>query len=109
MIYTGFCGPIKRITSEGKRYMLTVIDDYIGYTEIYLMAHKSGAGKHIKNCIEMIEKEFGKAPTTLKSDRENEYVNNELMNLYLKKWDIASEFAIPYSLQQNGKAERWKY
>lgn len=37
IVHTSIRGLMENVTRGGKRYMLTIIDDYSGYTEMYLL------------------------------------------------------------------------
>lgn len=105
IVHSDVCGPMQTTTPGGKRYVLTMIDDYSGYTEVYLLAHKSEVFRHVKEYIEAIKTKFNRKPKTLRSDRGKEYVNNQMSD-YLKEEGIKMELTAPFSPQQNGKAER---
>jgi len=105
IIHSDVCGPMQTITPGGKRYVLTMIDDYSGYTEIFLLAHKSEVFKYVKEYIEAVKTKFNKKPKILRSDRGKEYVNKQMAD-YLKEEGIKIELTAPFSPQQNGKAER---
>ena len=37
ILHTDVCGPIDPVTWDGKRYFLTVLDDYTHYCKVYLL------------------------------------------------------------------------
>jgi len=79
IVHTDVCGPMETVTPGGKRYFLTMIDNYSGYTEIFLMSNKSEVSKHIRTYVETVKNKFNKKPKTLRSDRGREYVNHEVI------------------------------
>jgi len=46
---------METVTPGGKCYFLTMIDDYNGYTEIFLMSNKSEVSKHIRTYVETLK------------------------------------------------------
>jgi len=105
IIHSDVCGPMQTTTPGGKRYVLTMIDDYSSYTQIFLLAHKSEVFKYVKKYIEAVKTKFNKKPKILRSDRGKEYVNKQMID-YLKEEGIKIELTASFSPQQNGKAER---
>ena len=75
--------------------------------KIYLLSYKNEASACIKELIELMKTQYKKKPEKIKSDRAREYVNEELRS-YLKQEEIHIQYTVPYSLQQNGVAERKK-
>lgn len=105
LLHTDVCGPISPPSYGGHRYVMTLIDDYSGYTRVYLMKQKSEAEIKIKQFVAEMGTRFGRKPQVIRSDRGGEYTGNALLNFY-KQQGITPEFTVPYSPQQNGKAER---
>ena len=105
LVHTDICGPMQTATPSGKRYVLTLIDDCSGYTEVRLLAHKSDVNKGIKEYVALVKNKFNKKPKVIRSDRGREYVNAELTN-YLKTEGIQIQLTAPCTPQQNGIAER---
>jgi len=75
IIHSDVCGPMQTIMPGGKRYVLTMVDDYSGYTEIFLLAHKSEVFRHVREYIEAVKTKFNREPKILRSDRGREYAN----------------------------------
>ncbi|KAK2578839.1 hypothetical protein KPH14_012194 [Odynerus spinipes] len=105
LIHSDVCGPMHTTTPGGKRHLLTFIDDYSGYTEVYLLSHKSEVYQKFKEYLAFVKNKYNKKPKVIRSDRGKEYVNHNLIS-YLKDEGIKMELTAPYSPQQNGKAER---
>lgn len=105
LIHTDVCGPMQTESIGKKRYILTLIDDYSKYTEIYFMHNKSDTEVRIKEYIAMVENKFGHKPKVFRSDRGGEYMGNE-MTKFMRECGIKTQYTAPYSPQQNGVAER---
>lgn len=105
LIHTDVCGPMQTVSSGGKRYILTFIDDYSRYTVIYLLKYKSEVFNKYKEYIEMVKNKFSRKPLKFRSDRGGEYTSKEIKN-YLSVEGIKYQFTAPHCPQQNGVAER---
>ena len=53
LIHTDVCGSIQALTPGGKRYVLTLIDDYSRYTYVYFMNKKNGPSSIIKRFVKL--------------------------------------------------------
>lgn len=105
LIHTDVCGPMQTESPAGKRYVMTIIDDYSRFAFVYFLKQKSEAGKYIKDFIKEMKTQHKKVPKCIRSDRGREYVNSDLIN-YLKSQGTKIQYTAPYSPQQNGVAER---
>jgi len=105
LVHTDVCGPMQTTTPGGKRYFLTMIDDYSKYTEVYLLAHKSEVPEKIKEYVRSVQTKFRRTPKKLRSDRGGEYTSERLQT-FLRDEGIRTELSNPYTPQQNGCAER---
>jgi hypothetical protein len=48
LVHSDICGPITLLSNEGKRYIITFIDDYNRETWVYFLQEKFKALKDIK-------------------------------------------------------------
>lgn len=70
LIDTDVCGPMHTQTPSGKRYIVTLIDDYSGFTIINkLLAHKSEVEITLRKFVEFCKTNFGSKPKMIRSDR----------------------------------------
>ena len=53
LIHSDICGPITLLSNEGKRYIITFIDDYNWETQVYFLQEKFKALKGIKQLLKM--------------------------------------------------------
>lgn len=105
LVHTDVCGPMQTKTASMKQYILTLIDDHIKYTAIYLLQHKSETFSKLQQYVEMCLNMFGRKPKFIRSDSGGEYVAGEVVD-YLNTNGIQYERTVPYTPQQNGVAER---
>lgn len=105
LIHTDVCGPMRTATPGGKRYFVTFIDDFSGFTFVNLLTHKSEVEDTTKQFIALCQNTFGRKPKVIRSDRGGEYTGKTITQ-FLKKSGIRIQLTAAYSPQQNGKAER---
>ncbi|HEY0433295.1 MAG TPA: reverse transcriptase domain-containing protein [Chitinophagaceae bacterium] len=105
LIHSDVCGPMKNTSNGGARYFLTFIDDHTRKTQVYFLKRKSEVIEKFKEFRAIIENQSGTTIKELRSDNGTEYVSKEF-EAYLKKSGIRHQLTVPYTLEQNGVAER---
>ena len=105
LVHTDLCGPMKKPSLSGARYFMIFVDDFSRKTFVYFLRHKSDAQSTIKEFIVHVERQTGQKVKMIKSDNGGEYKSRSLAN-YLLGHGISHNFAVPYTPQQNGTAER---
>ncbi|RYA68263.1 hypothetical protein DD592_26860 [Enterobacter cloacae complex sp. 2DZ2F20B] len=107
ILHTDVCGPIDPETWDGKRYILTVLDDYTHYCRIFLLKYKSEVSEHLKDFIREAEAYHNQKVVKIRCDNGGEYTSSNF-KLWTKNKGIVLDYSIPHSPQLNGKAERFK-
>ncbi|SGZ31712.1 BQ5605_C045g12237 [Microbotryum silenes-dioicae] len=87
------------------RYLVTFVDDYSRKTWVYPISHKSNVLPTFKDWLLEIENATGRRLKTLRSDNGGEYISSTF-NGYCAARGIRREVTIPYTPEQNGRAER---
>lgn len=105
LVHTDVCGPIGPDTWDGKRYILTFLDDYTHFVIIYLLERKSEVSKKVMEYVRQVEAKWNLKLSKLRCDNGREYANKNLTN-WCGKRGIKLDFTVPYTPQLNGKAER---
>lgn len=105
LVHSDVCGPMRTMTPSGKRWIVTLIDDFSGFTFVVLLTHKSEVDETIKCFVALCENKFGRKPKVIRSDRGGEYTSNENKK-FLRSQGIRMELTAADCPQQNGKAER---
>ncbi|GBM30067.1 Copia protein [Araneus ventricosus] len=100
MVHTDICGPIDPSTREGKKYFVTIVDDFSRFCEVHLLKHKSDILEVFKLFIKQNPDLY-----KIRCDNAKEYVSGELAR-YCKKSGVMIDPAPPYSPPVNGVAER---
>jgi transposase InsO family protein len=85
--------------------MLTIIDDYSRKVWPYFLKHKYQAFSTFKEWKIMIERQTKKKVKILRTDNGMEFCSKQFEN-YCKSEGIVRHYAVPYTPQQNGVAER---
>lgn len=105
LIHTDLCGPMQTATPSGKKYILTLIDDFSRFCIVALLKNKSEVADHIRDFVRLCETKYKQKPRKFRSDRGGEYINKDIQ-VFLRKEGIEWEVTAPYTPQQNGVAER---
>lgn len=104
-VVTDICGPIKPISFDKKKYIITFLDKGTKSLKIYSIRNKSEALDKFKEY--KAEVENNKDNITIKevfSDNAKEYRHN--LASFCKKKGIIYNFSPPYTKEPNGAAER---
>jgi hypothetical protein len=105
LVHSDVCGPMKVASLGGKKYIATFLDDYSGLSTIRLLKHKSEVASAVREVFTLLENQSGYKVKALRTDNGGEYVNSTLTT-YLKSKGIQHQPTMPYTPEQNGKAER---
>lgn len=105
IIHIDICGPIDPITWDGKKYILTLMDDYTHYTVVQLLEIKNEAFDYIKDYVLEVEATKNLKVSVIRCDNGGEFTGNEIKN-WCRNKGIVLNYTIPYTPQHNGKAER---
>lgn len=104
LIHADLCGPMVK-SLGGSSYFLLLKDDYSQYRTIYFLRAKSEVSTKLSAFLQKVEVITGNKVKFLRSDNGGEFINNELEQLAESK-GITHQKTVPYTPQQNGRAER---
>ncbi|GBP85186.1 Retrovirus-related Pol polyprotein from transposon TNT 1-94 [Eumeta japonica] len=105
IIHTDLCGPMKTPSAGGGKYFITFIDDYSRKVYVYFLKNNMNIKSVFEKFKVEVENELGKKIKILRSDNGKEFCNKELYNV-LAASGIKHQTSTPYTLEQNGLAER---
>jgi transposase InsO family protein len=105
LIHMDVCGPMPVTSFGGSKYIATFLDDYTGYSAVRLLSAKGDAAAATKSVFSMLQNSTGLTVINVRTDRGGEYMNKDLES-YLDQNGIVHQSTIPYTPEQNGKAER---
>lgn len=93
---------------KGKKiWIMSIIDDYSRYANIYVLNNKGDATRHLEDYIKKNEDRTGLRLCEFKTDNGLEFVKQEIYENILKPRRIEHLTSCPYEPPQNGKAERY--
>ena len=105
LLHTDLCGPLPVASAGGSLYFNTILDDFTGMSFVIPLRHKSDAADSIIHTVTMLQRQAGLPVKRVRSDNGGEFCNSTLSEFYTSQ-GVLHETTNPYSLQQNGKAER---
>ena len=105
LIYTDISG-LYPISYNGKRYIISFIDDYTRSTWVYSIIAKSEAIDALKEFYNKLYTNLELKIARIRADNAKEYQSTKWTE-FTKEKGIINEYTSPYSLEQNGIAERY--
>ena len=105
LIHSVICGQMNIRARHGAQYFITFIDDFTRFDHVYLISHRYEALDCFKIYSALVENQLNTKIKSLRTDRRCEYLS-DLFKTYCDEKGIARQLTIPYTLQQNGVAER---
>ena len=103
--HSDVCGPMSQESIVGANYFVTYKDDASGYRQVFFVKHKSDVFETFKIVERAVVNKFGRAMKTFRTDNGGEYCNKQ-MRSYMQFLGIQHDTTAPYTLEQNGRAER---
>jgi transposase InsO family protein len=105
MLHMNLFGPVAYISIGGNKYGLIIVDEYSYFTWVFFLQDKSETQDVLKKFLRRAENEFDAKVKKIRSDNDTEFKNTQVED-FLDEEGIKNEFSTPYTLQQNGVAER---
>ena len=105
LIHFDITGPFRAENTQGAKYALIIVDDYSRYTEVVLLGKKSEA---LEKLLEVLKRWCvlqERNVKFLRSDNAKEFLSQEFRNRMVEL-GISRQLTVPYTPEQNGKAER---
>ena len=107
VIHSDVIGPLHK-SFNGKRYILTFIDEYTRKIWVFLLESKSDIPRTITIFFTYLNNQFTMKIKSFHSDHGTEYDNKKVLNFY-KENGILKTFSPSHNPQNNGIAERLNY
>ena len=109
LIHSDIAGPITNGSFGGARYFIFIIDEATDFIEAEPMKEKSEVTEKFEKMLLRMKNSLSpltlSTSTRLQSDNGSEYLSSEFKSM-LNRHKILHQTSIPYTPQQNGKAER---
>ncbi|GJV45101.1 retrotransposon protein, putative, ty1-copia subclass [Tanacetum coccineum] len=104
-VHSDLCGPSQLESLGGKRYFLSIVDDYSRRVWVYILRFKHEAFEKFKEWKQLVENQTGRTVKKLRTDNGLEFCNREFKQLCIES-KIARHLTVAGTPQQNGLAER---
>lgn len=75
IVHMDCCGPMENVSPDGKKYILTFVDDLSRYSVVYLLQEKSEIFGKVKEYNEMVKRKFSRHVKVIRSDRGGEFIS----------------------------------
>jgi len=105
LVHMDVMGPMPVHSLGGKRYLATFMDDYSKLSMVRPLASKADVAAASKEVLEFLSNQSSCKLKAVRTDNGTEYVNQELRS-YFKSKGVEHQMTVPYTPEQNGKAER---
>ena len=105
LVHMDVCGPMPTATLGGAKYLATFLDDYSKLSVVRILKAKSAVAAEVADVLTLLETQCGHKTKAVRTDGGGEYVNSVLAD-FMKRRGIIHQTTVPYTPQQNGKAER---
>ncbi|GJT31556.1 retrovirus-related pol polyprotein from transposon TNT 1-94 [Tanacetum coccineum] len=105
ILHMDLCGPIRVASTNGKKYILVIVDDYSRFTWVKFLASKDEAPDFIIKFLKMIQVRLNAPVRNIHTYIGTEFVNQTLRSYY-EGVGISHETLFARSPQQNGVVER---
>lgn len=105
LIHSDVVGKIVPSSLGGAQYFVTFIDNYSNYTVVRMMKHKSETLQEFISFQKRVENMHNSSIKQFQSDNGGEYSSMNFKK-HLEEKGILHRRTVPYTPQQNGKAER---
>ena len=105
LIHSDLMGPMSVLSPGGKRFVLTFIDDFSRFVNVYFLSSKSEVFGFFKQFKALVENEHGRNIKCLRTDNGGEYMDGDFQD-FMAENGIRHERSSPRRQAQNGVSER---
>jgi transposase InsO family protein len=105
LLHMDLFSPIAYISIGGNKYGIIIIDDYSRFTWVFFLQDKGETQKVLKKFLKLAQNKFDTKVKRIRIDNGTEFKNTQVEDYLDEEW-IKHKFSAPYTLQQNGVAER---
>nr|GEU71947.1 retrovirus-related Pol polyprotein from transposon TNT 1-94 [Tanacetum cinerariifolium] len=105
LLHMDLFGPVSPMSINHEKYTLVIVDEYSRYIWVYILRKKSQAPEMIMSFVRIVDNQINVKVKQIKTDNGTEFRNHEL-EIFCNEKGISQNFSSPYTLEQNGVAER---
>ncbi|GJX09593.1 uncharacterized mitochondrial protein-like protein [Tanacetum coccineum] len=99
------CGPMRVESTNGKKYVLVIIDDYSRYTWTHFLRSKDETPRVLINFLTLVQRGLHAQVSTVRTDKGTKFLNKTL-HAYFAKEGIRHETSTARTPEQNSVVER---
>ncbi|GJR60686.1 retrovirus-related pol polyprotein from transposon TNT 1-94 [Tanacetum coccineum] len=104
-LHMDLCGPMRVQITNGKKYILVIVDDYSRFTWVKFLRSKDETSEIVIKFLKQIQVGLNKTVRYVRTDNGTEFVNKDLTDYY-ERVGIFHQKTVPRTPQQNGVVER---
>ncbi|GJS05580.1 retrovirus-related pol polyprotein from transposon TNT 1-94 [Tanacetum coccineum] len=104
LLHMDLCGTMRVASTNGKKYILIIVDDYSRFTWVKFLRSKDEAPYFIIKFLKIIQVRLKVTIRQIRTNNGTKFVNQTLRECY-EKVDISHETSVARSPQQNGVVE----
>nr|CCA24687.1 putative polyprotein [Albugo laibachii Nc14]CCA26369.1 putative polyprotein [Albugo laibachii Nc14] len=104
LVHNDVMGPMRTKSHGGSMYIISFIDDYSRYVEVYFLKSKTEAVDSMIHYKALMENQIGTTMKSIRTDNGTGYINKTFGEICLKN-GIRHQTTIPSSPQQNELTE----
>ncbi|XP_070031226.1 uncharacterized protein [Nicotiana tomentosiformis] len=108
LVHMDLCGPLRRLSRGGKRYVMVLVDDYSRITWTLILTSKDESFDIFTSFVRKIQKQLGNQLVSIRSDHGTEFENAKFVE-FCDKHGINHNFYAPTIPQQNGECPDYVY
>ena len=105
LLHSDVMGPMPEGSRGGNKYIVTILDDFSGFSAIVPLATKAEAPSAVQRLITYLQTQTGRKVKAVRTDRGGEYMASTLQKFFTSN-GIQHQTSAPYTPEQNGSAER---
>lgn len=105
LVHSNICGPLPTTTVTGKKYFITLVDDFSRLTITKAITAKSEASQTVQEMIAQLQKQTGCTTREIRTDHGGEYKSAAFLG-WLRTNGITVRPTVAYHSQTNGVPER---
>nr|XP_016446556.1 PREDICTED: uncharacterized protein LOC107771645 [Nicotiana tabacum] len=105
LIHVDVWEPYRVSTHNGRKYFMTLVDDYSRFIWLFLMNDNEESIVILKNFLLLVKNQFHCSTKCLRSDNGTKFFNNQVTGL-LQEHGIVHQRSCVYTPQQNGRVDR---
>ncbi|GLI62320.1 hypothetical protein VaNZ11_004893 [Volvox africanus] len=104
LLHLDVCGPLP-LSSCGHKFFVAMLDEYTGASLVLALKEKSDVADFVERAVAMLQVQSNCTLQCICTDGGGELVNRQVESYCVSK-GVRHQLSVPYTPQQNGKAER---